>query len=252
MYINNDMKLAAYKVNRGNGIFDYLIAVYRGKKPKRLDPRKSRNGFDYLEFTIQITPDSPLAESLEKLGVNTEYPIDITGFESSGDKVIEDAQRFSLNVNQAEVRTKDGSFESQYFECPNCHCPATPIVEVRLKIQDVDRFNSGDSVEVESGKVSFQCPNRECGNSGTMTYRDLILRKSLAGKNLHFFRDEVSGDAEIKKDEEKYFDFDVEQLLGRPRARVNWRAGFEEDGEEEERPDNFEMPEGDPEEGEGR
>ena len=151
-----------------------------------------------------------------------------------------------MNINQAEVRTKDGSFESQYFECPRCHCPATPIVEVQLKIQDVDRFNSGDSVEVESGKVSFQCPNRECENSGTMTYRDLILRKSLAGKNLHFFQDEASGDAEVKVNE-KYFD--VEQLLGRPRARmrVNWRD-FGGGDDERDRPEgDIDIPMPDPE-----
>lgn len=187
-YINNDMKLAAHKIDRGDGNFDYMITIYRGNKPTRVDPRKYNFGFAHIEFTISITSDTPLAESLERLGVNTEYPIDITGFESSGDKILKDAQRFSLGVNQAEVRTKDGSFESQYFECPRCNCPATPIVEVQLKIQDVDKFNSGDKVEVESGKVSFHCPNRECKYTGSMTYRDLILHKTIAGNKLQFFK----------------------------------------------------------------
>ena len=232
-YINSEMKVAAYKsLSRSYGSSKdevyYNIIVYRGRLPKDLN----RERFEHIEFSIQITSDSPLSESLEKLGVNTEYPIEITGFMGNGDNTAtEERAEFNLDINQAEIRTKDRTFENQYFECPSCNYPTTPRVKVYLSVQDVDRFNAGENIEVASGSVSFKCGNRNCRCQGNPTYKDMILHRTLAGRSLQFVKkgdkkEEVEGDS-------KYDGFKVHMPAG----------GFfeigEEDIPEEARPENI-------------
>ena len=233
-YINSEMKVAAYKsLNRSYGSSKdevyYNIIVYRGRLPKDLN----RERFEHIEFSIQITSDSPLSESLEKLGVNTEYPIEITGFMGNGDNIAtEEKAEFNLDINQAEIRTKDRTFENQYFECPSCNYPTTPRVKVYLSVQDVDRFNAGENIEVASGSVSFKCGNRNCHCQGNSTYKDMILHRTLAGRSLQFVKkgdkkDEVEGDS-------KYSSFKVHMPAG-----GFFEIGDEDIPEEEARPENI-------------
>lgn len=143
----------------------------------------------YLNYCYVIMEVSR-PEDQQKLidaGLTTKNPVLINGF--IAEPVKKDAQAgetkpFKFTDSNSFVQTKDGSFENQYCMCSNCYHPVPTVVTVPVSQADLDKLNSGQTLEVESGEMVYACEN--CGNSQQKTYKNLKIWKTITGHTFSF------------------------------------------------------------------
>lgn len=143
----------------------------------------------YLNYCYVIMEVSR-PEDQQKLidaGLTTKNPVQINGF--IAEPVKKDAQAgetkpFKFTDSNSFVQTKDGSFENQYCMCSGCYHPVPTVVTVPVSQADLDKLNSGQTLEVESGEMVYACEN--CGNSQQKTYKNLKIWKTITGHTFSF------------------------------------------------------------------
>jgi hypothetical protein len=143
----------------------------------------------YLNYCYVIMEVSR-PEDQQKLidaGLTTKNPVLINGF--IAEPVKKDAQAgetkpFKFTDSNSFVQTKDGSFENQYCMCSGCYHPVPTVVTVPVSQADLDKLNSGQTLEVESGEMVYACEN--CGNSQQKTYKNLKIWKTITGHTFSF------------------------------------------------------------------
>lgn len=137
----------------------------------------------YILFEIQ---DNETVKSMIEAGLTSKDPMLVTGFTFS--KLLSKANNgekpFDFTVANSFVQSKDGKFESQYTMCESCNHPVSATVTANVTQGILDRINTGETVEIESGNVSYSCGN--CGYFIQRPYRDLRIWKTLSSHQLSF------------------------------------------------------------------
>jgi hypothetical protein len=126
-------------------------------------------------------------QKLIDAGLTTKNPIRVNGFITEPlkkDAAAENTKPFKFTDSNSFVQAKDGSFENQYCMCSNCYHPVPTTVTVPVSQADLDKLNSGQTLEFESGDMVYSCEN--CGNSQQKTYKNLKIWKTITGHTFSF------------------------------------------------------------------